>query len=314
MNSMHPTSPEPPADEQEKSELVPVCTGSPEHLLDCSLVLSATSIAHQVDLRSRAILVHPRDRHQALFHIQSWLEENRNWPPPPNYLQQSRTTDNPPTLLTIGFLAIFYWITGPWQDGTTWFRAGAIDSRAILEGGQWWRLVTAMTLHADPNHLLGNCLIGGFMVHLLCRAIGYGTAWSLVLLTGTVANYLNIVLRTTSHYSVGFSTAVFATIGIFSGLQLMTGQRGWIRSLILPLGAGASLLAFLGTAGQRTDLGAHLFGFGCGLVTGIAVRRFLPALLQWSSRSTTQLILYLASIGLVLICWTLALHTGGGPS
>ncbi|BCO10004.1 rhomboid family intramembrane serine protease [Desulfolithobacter dissulfuricans] len=316
MNQNHSPLPDKTGEEQDtyENELVPVCTGPPEYLLDCSLVLSATSIAHQVDLQDRTILVSPADEAWARHHLRQWLEENRDWPPPPNNLQQQpRTTDNPPTLLTIGALAIFHWITGPWQAGSTWFRAGAIDSQAILEGSQWWRLVTAMTLHADPNHLLGNCLIGGFMVHLLCRTIGYGSAWALIILTGTVANYFNIVLRSTPHYSVGFSTAVFATIGIFSGLQLMTGRWGWVRGLIVPLGAGASLLAFLGTEGKQTDLGAHLFGFACGLAAGILVQRALPFLPGWSNRSSTQLIIYLASIGLVLICWTLALHSSGGP-
>ncbi|WP_456387800.1 rhomboid family intramembrane serine protease [Desulfolithobacter sp.] len=314
MNQNRPPLPDKTGEKQDtrQNELVPICTGPPDYLLDCSLVLSATSTAHQVNFQDRTLLVPPADAARARYHLRQWIEENRDWPPPPNYLQQHpRTTDNPPTLLTIGALAIFYWITGPWEAGSTWFRAGAIDSRAILEGGQWWRLVTAMTLHADPNHLAGNCLIGGFMVHLLSRTIGYGSAWALIILTGTVANYLNIVFRSTPHYSVGFSTAVFATIGIFSGLQLMTGRWGWARGLILPLGAGASLLAFLGTGGKQTDLGAHLFGFGCGLAAGILVRHVLQVVPGWSNRTLTQLILYLTSLGLVIAFWFLALYQAG---
>ena len=39
------------------------------------------------------------------------------------------------------------------------------DSAAILNNFQLYRLVTALTLHADIVHLLGNCFLGGFLLH-----------------------------------------------------------------------------------------------------------------------------------------------------
>ena len=56
----------------------------------------------------------------------------------------------PPTLLCMAALAIFFACTGPWTEGNPWFATGAVDSLAIVQG-QWWRLVTALTLHADFN-------------------------------------------------------------------------------------------------------------------------------------------------------------------
>lgn len=127
--------------------------------------------------------------------------------------------------------------------------------------GEWWRLITALTLHADQMHLVGNCLIGGVIVHLLCKAIGYGMGWLALLFAAMSGNFLNIILRDTLHSSVGFSTAVFAAVGILSGRQLNNRASTIIRQLILPLGAGVGLLAMLGSAGERTDLGAHLLAW-----------------------------------------------------
>ncbi len=38
----------------------------------------------------------------------------------------------------------------------------------------------------------------------------------------------------------------------------------------MPLGAGVALLAMLGSSGERTDFGAHLWGLVVGLIMGAA--------------------------------------------
>jgi membrane associated rhomboid family serine protease len=105
---------------------------------------------------------------------------------------------------------------------------------------------------------------------------------------------------------VGFSTAIFAAIGIFCGQQLADRKASIIRQLILPLGAGAGLLAMLGTEGKQTDLGAHLFGFGCGLACGLLLH--LSRLERQAENRRLQPALFAASLVLVIGCWMLALR------
>ena len=301
--SQHPI-PEPPATE---NDLFPVARGSKKQLTAASLVLSAMGIDH---LRAHnALLVAAEHKEQASRQLQAYLEENRNWPPPPNYLQKHKHTANPPTLLMIGGLFLFFHLTGPWQGKNLWFQIGAIDSHAIIEQGQWWRLVTALTLHADSMHVLGNCLIGGFMVHLLCKTIGYGSGWLLLLLTGASGNLFNIVFRNADHHSVGFSTAVFAAIGMFSGLQIKN-SRLTLSGILLPLGAGIGLLAFLGTEGQRTDLGAHLWGFCCGIIAGLLT--VTTSLSEKADSQGIQHIFFWSALSIIFSCWWLAARTTSG--
>ncbi|MCI5124242.1 MAG: rhomboid family intramembrane serine protease [Candidatus Electrothrix sp. AR5] len=188
-----------------------------------------------------------------------------------------------------------------------WFKAGAVDSPAILEQGEWWRLVTALTLHADQMHLVGNTVIGGVIVHLLCKSTGYGMGWLILLLAGMTGNFLNIILRDTPHYSVGFSTAVFAAVGILCGRQLNNKASTIVRQVVLPLGAGVGLLAMLGSEGERTDFGAHLFGLACGLIYGLLLQ--LTDLDLLGNRRGLQLALFLVALFLIVLCWLLA--TGG---
>lgn len=288
-------------------ELCPVARGGAHHLAACSLVLSAMGIEHLST--ETALLVPPEEVERATRHLQAYREENRNWPPPPFYLQARKQTAQPPTLLLIGGLFLFYQVTGGWEPGNPWFQAGAIDSSRILDHGEWWRLFTGLSLHADGVHLLGNCIIGGFMVHLLCRTIGSGTGWLLLLLAGASGNLLNIALRNTPHHSVGFSTAVFAAIGMFTGLQ-MKRKFSPIR-IVPPLGAGLSLLAFLGTEGEQTDLGAHLLGFFCGILAGLLVT--ITGLAEAADKHPLQRIFLAGALLLMFTCWWLAAGSSEVP-
>ncbi len=279
-----------------------VAGGGTEYINACALVLAAMGIDHY---RNDDELLVPRNQAgQAHQQLQAYVEENSNWPPPPcRTRQHPRQTQPLPTLMMTAALLLFFQITGPWQANNPWFDAGAIDSQQILEHGQWWRLVTALTLHADGVHVLGNCLIGGFMVYLLCMTIGYGSGWLFLLVTGALANYINIAVRNGPHYAVGFSTAVFAAIGMFSGLQMKGGRHSPLHFLI-PLGAGAGLLAFLGSEGQHTDLGAHLFGFFGGIITGLLIS--FTGLIKIADNAIIQRFLFVCALIVILVCWWLA--------
>jgi membrane associated rhomboid family serine protease len=206
----------------------------------------------------------------------------------------------------MGALVMFFIITGPWTDGSDWFTQGAVSGKQIFEHGQWYRLVTALTLHADVVHLVGNIIIGGVLVHFLCRLLGNGLGWFLILASGILGNFMNILLQGNHHNSVGFSTAIFGTIGILSGYQAASKRSAALKEILLPLAAGAGLLAFLGAGGPRTDLGAHFFGLLAGGALG-ALLVFLPSQRILINKTSLQSNLFIASLTIVGLCWWLAM-------
>jgi rhomboid protease GluP len=105
---------------------------------------------------------------------------------------------------------------------------------------------------------------------------------------------------------VGFSTAIFAAIGIVCGQQLTSRRPSLLRQLIQPLGAGTGLLAMLGTEGEQTDLGAHLLGFGCGLGCGLLLR--VSRLDLQAGNRRLQQTLFTATLVLIIGCWLLAVR------
>lgn len=171
-------------------------------------------------------------------------------------------------------LFVFAWIMGifflvqenapPW-----WMDRGEASSEAILRHGEWWRAMTALTLHADVAHLAANLMAGVLFAGFLLPILGTGLTWSAVLLTGALGNFLNAWgYRGESHFSIGASTGVFGALGILVGCQIVNvlGAQRKVRvwEIILPIGAGMSLLAYLGVGDEHTDYMAHLWGFAVG--------------------------------------------------
>jgi membrane associated rhomboid family serine protease len=276
-----------------------------------SLVLRAANIPSVIEFerRSWVIKVSPLHEQRALQEIAAFMAENSDWPPDRPQDKPTLpvlTKYQPPTILMMGALVIFYIITGPWSENSAWFSVGSVSGRQILENGQWFRLVTALTLHADVVHLVGNILIGGILVHFLCRLLGNGLGWFLILASGTLGNLMNILLHGTSHNSVGFSTAVFGTIGILSGYQAAGKRTAALKEILLPLAAGAGLLAFLGVGGPRTDLGAHFFGLLAGAVLG-GLLVFLPSQQILIKKSSLQTSLFITSLTIVGLSWWFAM-------
>lgn len=279
----------------------------PETLSTYSLVLSAANIAHRVapgPAGDWVILVHERQLLQAEFEISAFDLENSNWPAREPAADNFTPVFKAQSLLLIGSLMLLFAITGPWSEHNLWFKSGSANSTAILLDGEFYRLITSLTLHADIVHLLGNCFLGGVLLHYYFQLTGNGIGLSLLLITSTLANLINASIHGPGHNSVGFSTAVFAVIGILSSLNYRQYKFSRPVRLFMPLMAGAALLAMLGSSGERTDLGAHLFGLLTGLAAGALL--VVTNLLSLRSRFMVQTVLAIVAMTIPLVAWRLA--------
>src|SRR4051794_300284 len=76
--------------------------------------------------------------------------------------------------------------------GADWSEVGRVSGEEILHG-QWWRVVTALTLHADVMHLVGNVIACLIFVSAVGRWLGPGLGALLVVGCAAVANGLDVV-------------------------------------------------------------------------------------------------------------------------
>jgi membrane associated rhomboid family serine protease len=166
-------------------------------------------------------------------------------------------------------LVLFFLHTGAHDPDLVWFARGSAHSGPILRG-EYWRTVTALTLHADLLHVATNALACAIFVTALARALGPGVACALLVGAGASANALTALVRGPGYDSLGASTAVFAAVGALASLGFARRRYGRTRRRwqdFAPLAAGLGLLAMLGTA-PDADLLAHLFGLACGALFG----------------------------------------------
>ncbi|MCM2359887.1 MAG: rhomboid family intramembrane serine protease [Geobacteraceae bacterium] len=239
-------------------------------------------------------------------------EENRNWPPP-EPPARPLVENTLAALSVLILLATFHNLTlldaslfgHPPID---WVLLGKAHAARIMNG-EWWRLVTALTLHADWLHLFGNLALGGIFIVSLCRELGSGLAWSLLLGAGILGNLANAWLHPPDHSSVGASTLVFGAVGILAALNLIRNRHNRKRRWPLPVAAALALLALLGTEGEHTDLGAHLFGFLSGTGLGLATEWLIGRHGRPGRR--VNALLALASAVLVVAAWWGAVVAGG---
>jgi rhomboid protease GluP len=169
---------------------------------------------------------------------------------------------------------------------------GADNAGAVLNGGQWWRIVSAMFVHVGIIHLATNmwCLWNlSLLAEPLLGSFGVLAAY---ILTGAAGNLLSTFVNWMSFpeargsaggflfpAGAGASGAVFGIAGVL--IVLLKSQRLpvppeelkklrksviYFAAINLVIGFSISFGAAAAGSGLRIDNMAHLGGFACGLL------------------------------------------------
>jgi membrane associated rhomboid family serine protease len=238
------------------------------------LVVSAKELPHWIerDGSQWVLQVEEGSRDLVLRELAAFDEEERAKPAPepPRLLRKiSRGS-----LYFAGWVMVMSFLVQN-LAGESWLDRGRATSDAILAQGEWWRVVTALTLHGDLSHLAANVATGLLFAAFVIPHFGAGVTWLAIVMTGALGNALNAWgYRGESHASIGASTAVFGALGLLVGAEFVERlARKDTRSrwqLVLPIGAGLALLAFLGVGEERSnvDFMAHWWGFAVGIPLG----------------------------------------------
>ncbi len=237
--------------------------------------------------------------------LAAYAAVNRDWPPRPRPEPPApppRPASESPYWVGALLIACFLGL-GPYTADHPLLRAAAMDVAGV-RAGEWWRLATALLVHADVGHLAGNVCALVLLGRLACAMCGSGTAWALILATGVGGNALKCWLFPESRVAIGASTAGFGALGLLAACQAVRQARRWRaaapawRAFALPLGAGLAMLALLGT-GPRSDLAAHALGMFSGIIAGAT----LGVLNTPPLAPRTQRLLELATLSLLALAW-----------
>ena len=294
--------PLPPAIDVEPSETAVRITPSAHRAEEWATVLAASGIRHRLALAATgwAVVVAGNDSARASAALAAYDEENRR---EVRVVAPAIGRDSLGLGVAVAALLLsFFALTGPRAAGGAWFDRGSASAARILQG-EFWRTITAITLHADLAHVLGNVTACVVLVPPVSQALGPGTGLWVLLLSGAAGNALTALVHGAPYSSVGTSTLTFGAIGVLTAQALVARWRGrpTRRRLWVVIVASLVLLAMLGTA-KGADILGHVFGLLAGavlgLVAGLARPRSVTPPIEWA--------LVVAAMALVVACWWIA--------
>lgn len=205
----------------------------------------------------------------------------RRAPGPQRTVRQARRTvggfEAPATVALVAINVFVYLVTvyqggGVGRPGGSVFLDGALIGAAISVDGDWYRLVTAMFLHASLLHLAFNMLALYWLGTIVEQAIG-SLRFVLVYFASGLAGSAGALLLTDPFTpTVGASGAIYGIMGALLVLEFRaTGSfAGQAMGLIV-------LNLALTFAIPNISIGGHLGGLAGGILATFALSHFRDA-------------------------------------
>lgn len=162
-------------------------------------------------------------------------------------------------------------ILGSGSDIHVLLDLGAMFTPRVAEG-EYWRLATAVFLHANASHLLLNGLALFMFGRLAEKTFGHMGFAFIYMLSGLYGSMLSFLMHSIA-IGVGASGAIFGILGALGSYFLVQrntpGAKAWFNLAIVVLMAGVSL--GYGLITPHIDNWAHLGGLIGGSMLGIVL-------------------------------------------
>jgi membrane associated rhomboid family serine protease len=283
-----------------------------DEILDYSLVLASQGLKHwmEFDGAEWKLTIDGPEARIAQDLIELYRSENRGYQDAQPERRDLDLLVSPLLFLAVPVACYFLVGLSPWANW--WYSRGSADAALILQG-QWWRCITAATLHADEMHFLSNLVSGYFILNLLQHRMGVGTVMALATAGAALTNGLVALVSDAPHVSIGYSSVVFCALGLLAAVETLNlpnrsgkGIGPGIGSLrrLTPL-ISAFFVAVLVGLGENADVKAHFYGFAIGAVLGLS-SYFFPK--TWK-RPAWQAASVLSVYAAYAAAWVLALRT-----
>lgn len=271
-----------------------IAAQSKRQAMDWSLVLASQDIhpiiAPPADSRAWSLLVEPDQYERALAAIRQYRLENRGW---------AWRRELPGAALEVHVGALFWCLFLAFGHWAATFAlpqlevAGRMDNVRV-RAGEWWRLFTALFLHADLAHLMANVTFGVVILGFAMARFGPGITLLCTYLSGALGNVAGLLFYAHPYTGVGASGMMMGALGLLCihsfGLWRQSPKAA--RYVLSGVIAGFLLFILFGVS-PRSDILAHLGGFLAGLFFG-SILAFFP------QRSLEKHSLNLAALGLLL--------------
>jgi membrane associated rhomboid family serine protease len=277
--------------------------------MDWSLVLISQGIETTIDFAAElgwGLIMPTTDQERALSILKQYQAENRHW-----HLRQRIPVNGAlfdwASLGWVFLIGAFFWTQT--HAGPQFQEAGLMDAVAVSHG-QWWRLFTAIYLHADLGHFAMNASLGLFLLGLTMGKLGRGFGLLAAYLAGAGGNVATWLIYSDGHRSLGASGMVMGCVGLLAAQAIFAGavaRHRW-KYAVGGIAAGAMLFTSLGLS-PGSDVLAHLGGFASGTILGCLLNA-VPRLRQNAAADLFAGVIFCL---LTALPWWLALNAARIP-
>lgn len=180
---------------------------------------------------------------------------------------------------------------------------GALQPLLVADG-EYWRLVTAIFLHASLFHLLLNSWALFLFGTIVESTFGSARFAALYLISGFVGAAASYAIGPPVRVSVGASGAIFGLLGAFLAYNLrrrnLSMARGNVRLALVLVG----LNVVFGLTVPGIDNAAHMGGLAAGVAGGLAAEGVGRRAVRTASRAVG--LLAIAGAGAAMVAWRTA--------
>ena len=126
-------------------------------------------------------------------------------------MQQFKSKDYVTILLVITNIAVYIFCT---IQGNVLYNMGSLSVVDIINRQEYYRILTSLFLHANPQHIWGNMIFLAALGDMLEKSIGHGRFFAI---------YMLICKNNGTYGQISFRRMIFAIVYLFySGTQSET--------------------------------------------------------------------------------------------
>jgi membrane associated rhomboid family serine protease len=196
-------------------------------------------------------------------------------PPSGGLTDRQRRLRHAPAVIAIIFLNVTAFMIelrfGAWNDLEALHWLGALEPYAVIVDHEYWRLFTALFLHAGPVHLLFNLFALYVLGPPLERAIGTWRFSACYLLSGFGSSAGVVVLWMLRFINpaqlVGASGCVMGVVGGWAGFLLRHRHMPRAKQRLMNVAMIVAIQVAFDLSTPQVSMSAHV----CGLITGFFV-------------------------------------------
>jgi membrane associated rhomboid family serine protease len=172
-------------------------------------------------------------------------------------------------LILVNVLAFLFEIfAGGWNDPEVLHRIGAVEPNAVVVQGEYWRLFTALFLHAGFLHLAFNFFALYILGPPLERSIGTIRFLACYLISGLASSAGVVALTEIGLVQVGqligASGCIMGVVGAWAGFLLRHHHAPFAKQRLANIGLIVVIQIAFDLSTPQVSMAAHM----CGLVAG----------------------------------------------